>query len=322
MKTHFAKRILQMIPLFIGVALVTFLILSLVGDPFTQMLVNPRIRPADIARLKHQWGFDLPIYLRFFKWFWSMLTGNWGLSIFAGGRPVTELIGHALGWTLKFSLASFILAFVVSVPIGIYSAIRQYTVFDYIFTGFSFFGMSMPSFWFGFILLMVFGLKLHWLPIGGVMTPGMESAPFFARMLDQAKYFILPVIVLSFVEMGSWMRYTRSSMLEVVHQDYLRTARAKGLPERTVIVKHALRNALIPIVTLLGLALPGLISGAMITETVFAIPGMGRLTLSAMQSNDFPLAMACLLIESYLLIMGNLVADLLYAMVDPRIKYS
>ncbi|MGC9125018.1 MAG: ABC transporter permease, partial [Caldisericaceae bacterium] len=189
-------------------------------------------------------------------------------------------------------------------------------------TGFAFFGMSMPTFWFGFILLMIFGLRLHWLPIGGVMTPGMESAPFMARVLDQTKYFILPVIVLSLFEMGSWMRYTRSSMLEVVHQDYLRTARAKGLPERTVIVKHALRNALIPIITLLGLALPALISGAMITEQVFSIPGMGRLTLQAMLSNDFPLAMVCLLLESYLLIFGNLVADLLYAVVDPRIKYS
>lgn len=322
MRAYLTRRVLQMIPLFIGVALVTFLILSLVGDPFAQMLVNPRIRPADIARLKHQWGFDLPIYLRFFKWFWSMLTGNWGLSIFAGGRPVIELVSHAIGWTLKFSIGAFILGFVVAIPIGIYSALRQYTIFDYIFTGFSFFGMSMPTFWFGFILLMIFGLRLHWLPIGGVMTPGMESAPFFPRLFDQAKYFILPVVVLSFFGMGSWMRYTRSSMLEIVHQDYLRTARAKGLPERTVIVKHALRNALIPIITLLGLALPGLISGAMITETVFAIPGMGRLTLDAMMNNDFPLAMACLLILSYLLIIGNLVADLLYAVVDPRIRYS
>ncbi|MGC8721099.1 MAG: ABC transporter permease [Caldisericaceae bacterium] len=322
MRTYLTRRILQMIPLFIGVALVTFLVLSLVGDPFTEMLLNPHIKPADVERLRHAWGFDLPIYLRFFKWFWAMLTGNWGLSIFAGGRPVTELVGNAIGWTLKFSVASFILAFIVAVPIGIYSALRQYTIFDYVSTGFAFFGMSMPTFWFGFILLMIFGLRLHWLPIGGVMTPGMESAPFMARVLDQTKYFILPVIVLSLFEMGSWMRYTRSSMLEVVHQDYLRTARAKGLPERTVIVKHALRNALIPIITLLGLALPALISGAMITEQVFSIPGMGRLTLQAMLSNDFPLAMVCLLLESYLLIFGNLVADLLYAVVDPRIKYS
>ena len=223
---------------------------------------------------------------------------------------------------MKFSVASFVLAFIVAVPIGIYSALRQYTIFDYISTGFAFFGMSMPTFWFGFVLLMIFGLRLHWLPIGGVMTPGMEDAPFISRVLDQFKYFILPVIVLSLFEMGSWMRYTRSSMLEVVHQDYLRTARAKGLSERTVIIKHALRNALIPIITLLGVALPALISGAMITEQVFSIPGMGRLTLQAMLSNDFPLAMVCLLLESYLLIVGNLIADLLYAIVDPRIKYS
>ena len=154
------------------------------------------------------------------------------------------------------------------------------------------------------------------------MTPGMESAPFLLRLFDQMKYFILPVSVLSLFSMGSWMRYARSSMLEVVHQDYLRTARAKGLPERIVIVKHALRNALIPIITLLGLTLPGLLSGAMITETVFSIPGMGRLTLDAMLNNDYPLAMVSLLLQSSLLIIGNLVADLIYAVVDPRIRYN
>lgn len=311
-----------MIPLFLGVALVTFAVLSLVGDPFAQMLVNPRIRPEDIERLKHAWGFDLPWYLRFFKWFWSMITGNWGVSIFAGGKLVSELVRRAIMWTLRFSVASLILSFVVAVPIGIYSALHQYTLFDYTFTFFAFFGMSMPTFWFGFILMMIFGLRLGWLPIGGVMTPGIETAPFIMRFLDQAKYMILPVIVLSLFSMGSWMRYARSSMLEVIRQDYLRTARAKGLPERVVVVKHALRNALIPIVTLLGLSIPGIISGATITETVFGIPGMGRLTIDAMLSNDYPVAMVCLLLESVLLIFGNLIADLLYAVVDPRIRYS
>lgn len=311
-----------MIPLFLGVALVTFGVLSLVGDPFAQMAINPRIRPEDIARLKHAWGFDLPWYLRFFKWFWSMITGNWGVSIFAGGKPVTELVGRAITYTLRFSIASLVLAFIIGVPIGIYSALHQYTFFDYFFTFFAFFGMSMPTFWFGFILMMIFGLRLGWLPIGGVMTPGIETAPFVVRFFDQAKYMILPVIVLSLFSMASWMRYARSSMLEVIRMDYVRTARAKGLPERTVIFKHALRNALIPIVTLLGLSLPGIISGATITETVFSIPGMGRLTVDAMLSNDYPVAMVCLLLESSLLIIGNLIADLLYAVVDPRIRYS
>jgi len=155
-----------------------------------------------------------------------------------------------------------------------------------------------------------------------VMTPGIETAPFFIRFFDQAKYMVMPVIVLSLFQMGSWMRYARSSMLEVIRQDYVRTARAKGLPERSVIFKHALRNALIPIITLLGLSLPGLISGATITETIFSIPGMGRLTVSAMLSNDYPVAMVCLLLGSMLLIVGNLIADLLYAVVDPRIRYS
>lgn len=322
MRNFLIRRILQMIPLAIGVALVTFVVLNLVGDPFAQYALNPRIRPEDIARMRHAWGFDLPVHLRFFKWFWSMLTGNWGVSIFTGGRPVAELIKNALSWTLKFSVASFILSFIIAVPIGIYSALHQYSFFDYLFTGFAFFGMSMPTFWFSFILLMIFGVKLGWLPIGGVMTPGMESAPFWVRFFDQLKYFILPVVMLSLYSMGSWMRYARSSMLEVIRQDYVRTARAKGLPERIVIYKHALRNALIPIITLLGVALPGIISGAMITETVFGIPGMGRLTLNAMLNNDYPLAMIALLLQSYLLILGNLVADILYAVVDPRIKYT
>jgi len=321
-RNYVIRRILQMIPLFLGVAIVTFAVLSLVGDPFAQMAINPRIRPEDIQRLRHTWGFDLPWYLRFFKWFWSMITGNWGVSIFAGGKPVTELVGRAIAYTLRFSIASLLLSFIIAVPIGIYSALHQYTLFDYVFTFFAFFGMSMPTFWFGFILMMIFGLKLGWLPIGGVMTPGIETAPFLVRVLDQAKYMVLPVIVLSLFEMGSWMRYARSSMLEVIKQDYVRTARAKGLPERTVIFKHALRNALIPIVTLLGLSLPAIISGATITETVFSIPGMGRLTVDAMLSNDYPVAMVCLLLESTLLIIGNLIADLLYAVVDPRIRYS
>jgi peptide/nickel transport system permease protein len=311
-----------MIPLFIGVALVTFFVLSLVGDPFKEMLLNPRIKPADVERLRHAWGFDRPVYIRFFKWFWSMITGNWGVSIFAGGKPVTELIGTAINYTLRFSIASLVISFVIAVPIGIYSALHQYTFFDYFFTFIAFFGMSMPTFWFGFILMMIFGVRLGWLPIGGVMTPGIETAPFWVRFLDQLKYMILPVTVLSLFDMGSWMRYARSSMLEVIKQDYVRTARAKGLPERTVIFKHALRNALIPIITLLGLSLPAVISGATITETIFSIPGMGRLTVQAMLSNDYPVAMVCLILESTLLIIGNLIADLLYAVVDPRIRYS
>jgi len=311
-----------MIPLFIGVALVTFFVLSLVGDPFKEMLLNPRIKPEDVERLRRAWGFDRPVYIRFFKWFWSMITGNWGVSIFAGGKPVTELIGTAINYTLRFSIASLVISFVIAVPIGIYSALHQYTFFDYFFTFIAFFGMSMPTFWFGFILMMIFGVRLGWLPIGGVMTPGIETAPFWVRFLDQLKYMILPVTVLSLFDMGSWMRYARSSMLEVIKQDYVRTARAKGLPERTVIFKHALRNALIPIITLLGLSLPAVISGATITETIFSIPGMGRLTVQAMLSNDYPVAMVCLILESTLLIIGNLIADLLYAVVDPRIRYS
>ncbi len=322
MRNYIIRRTLQLIPLLLGVALISFILLSLVGDPFRQLMMDPHVRPEDIARLKHAWGFDKPVIIRFFYWLASILRGNFGISIMGAGKPVSYMVSKAIGWTLKFSIASLILAFVIGVPIGIYSALHQYSVADYIFTFFAFFGMSMPTFWFAFILMMFFGVQHHWLPIGGVMTPGMENAPFIQRVIDEAKHFILPVTVLSLFEMGSWMRYSRSSMLEVIHMDYVRTARAKGLPERTVIYKHALRNALIPIITLLGLTLPSVISGATITETVFSIPGMGRLTYVAIINNDFPVAMACLLLGSVLLILGNFIADLLYAVVDPRIKYS
>ena len=322
MRNYIIRRTLQLIPLFLGIALISFLLLSLVGDPFRQLMMDPHVRPEDIARLKHAWGFDKPVVIRFFYWLAAVLKGNFGISIMGAGKPVSYMLKHAIGWTLKFSIASLILAFVVGVPLGIYSALHQYSISDYILTFFAFFGMSMPTFWFAFILMMIFGAKLHWLPIGGVMSAGMETAPFIQRMLDEAKHFILPVIVLSLFEMGSWMRYARSSVLEVTKMDYVRTARAKGLPERAVVYKHILRNALIPIITLLGLTLPAVISGATITETVFSIPGMGRLTYIAIINNDFPVAMACLLLGSVLLILGNFIADLLYAVVDPRIKYS
>jgi len=322
MRTYVIRRILQMILLFIGISAILFLIFNAMGDPFAQLTASSIIGPEDIIRLRHQWGFDLPVYLRFFKWFLAMIRGNWGVSIFGGGRPITELIGNAISWTLKFSILAFILSVGIGIPTGIYSALHQHSIFDNIFTIFAFFGMSMPTFWFGFMLMIIFGLKLHLLPVGGVMTPGMETASFFLRILDQIKYFVLPVFVLSFNGIGSWTRYTRTSMLEVLHQDYLRTARAKGLSERVVIIKHALKNALIPIVTLLGAHLPALISGAMVTETVFSIPGMGRLTYEAMMNNDYMLAMACLLLDSIFLIIGNFIADIMYAVIDPRIKYS
>ena len=323
LRTYVIRRILIAIPTLIAISAITFTIIHLApGGPFQVFLaMNPRTPGWQIELLRKRYGLDKPILVQYIIWLKMLFSGNLGFS-FISGQPVKMMIGSRVINTLKLMITSEIIALITAIPLGVISAVKKNSIIDNFCRVTAFLGVSMPTFWFAFVLLMIFGVKLHWLPIGGVMTPGMEYAPFFARVLDQIKYFILPVVVLSLYSMGSWMRYARSSMLEVIRQDYVRTARAKGLPERVVIYRHALRNALIPIVTLLGLALPSLISGAMITETVFSIPGMGRLTLQAMLNNDYPLAMVCLLLQSYLLIFGNLVADIIYAVVDPRIKYT
>lgn len=328
MRNYLIRRTLQSIPIILGAMLVSFIILSLVSDPFAAMMENPKVKLADIERLRKAWGFDLPVYLRFFKWFGSVLTGNWGPSLLYPGYSAREIIFRALPITLQVMGLQFIFSLIVSIPLGIISAIKQYSKTDYTLTFFSFFGMSMPTFWFGLMMMLLFSVYLKrpsgasLLPPGGIITPGMESAPFLARLGDRIQYLILPVIVLSLNSIGSWVRYMRSFMLEVLHQDYLRTARAKGLPERRVIYKHALRNALIPIVTLIALSLPAIVSGASITEFVFNIPGMGQLILNAELKNDYPTAMIALTLSTVLVVIANFVADIVYSFIDPRIRYA
>ena len=221
-----------------------------------------------------------------------------------------------------------LVSLVIALPIGIISAVKQYSMTDYVVTIFSFLGMSMPSFWLGLMMMMLFSVVLKrpsgvpLLPAGGIITPGLEQAPFWVKLGDRAQYLVMPVFVLSFLSIGYYARYMRSSMLEVVRQDYIRTARAKGVPERSVINKHALRNAMIPIVTLIALSVPGIVGGAAITETIFNIPGMGSLIIQAEIKADYPTAMIGLMLSSVLVIVFNLVADIVYAWVDPRIKYS
>ena len=339
MRNFIMRRVLQLIPLFIGVSFLTFWLLTLEGDPFHQLLMNPHIKAEDVARLMHQWNWDKPFPVRYFYWVKEFITstfvprlGNgWGFSILAPGQTARALILQKIPLTLTLGISALVFAFVIALPIGIYSAIRQYSVGDNIGTFFAFFGMSMPAFWFGLVLLLLFGLKLGWLPIGGMHTDllivdgnqvDFYAAPWIMRFGDRVKHLILPVIVLSLMDVGSWMRYMRSSMLEVVHQDYIRTARAKGVSERMVLFKHALRNAMMPIVTLIGLSLPGLLAGAMITEQVFSLDGMGRLTIQAVLGNDIFVGMAIVMMDAILVMFGSLLADVLYAVVDPRIRYS
>lgn len=328
MRNYLIRRTLQLIPVILGAMLISFFILSLVGDPFAAMIEKPKIKLSDINRLRHAWGFDLPIYLRFFKWFGSVVKGDWGPSLLYPGYSAREIIFRALPITLQVMGLEFIFSLLISIPLGAISALKQYSKTDYALTFFSFFGMSMPTFWFGLMMMIVFSVwikrpsGLPFLPPGGIVTPGMESAPLLQRLADRMQYLIMPVIVLSLHSIGYWVRYMRSFMLEVLHQDYLRTARAKGAPERTVIFKHAFRNALIPIITLIALSFPGIVSGAAITEYVFNIPGMGQLVLQAELKSDYPTAMIALTLSTLLVVVANLVADIVYSIVDPRIRYS
>lgn len=328
MRDYIIRRVLGMIPLILIVMIVSFGIFSLVPNPFAALIENPRIKKSDIQRLIKAWGFDLPWYLRFFKWFSGVIRGDWGPSLLYPGSLARDIIARALPVTVRVMGITFLVSLAIALPIGIISAVKQYSMTDYIVTVISFLGMSMPTFWFGLLMMMLFSVVLKrpsgmpLLPAGGIITPGLEEAPFWAKLADRAQYLVMPVFVLAFSSVGGWARYMRSSMLEVIRQDYIRTARAKGAPEHSVINKHALRNAMIPIVTLVALSLPGIVGGAAITETIFNIPGMGRLIIAAEIKSDYPTAMIGLMLVSILVIVFNLVADIVYAWVDPRIKYS
>ena len=329
MRDYIIRRILGMIPLILIVMIVSFGIFSLVPNPFAALIENPRIKKADIQRLIKAWGFDLPWYLRFFKWFSGVVRGDWGPSLLYPGSTARDVIARALPVTVRLMGIEFLVSLAIGLPIGIISAVKQYSVTDYVVTVFSFLGMSMPSFWLGLMMMMLFSVVLKrpdgitpLLPAGGIITPGLEEASFWVKFGDRAQYLVMPVFVLSFLSIGYYARYMRSSMLEVIRQDYIRTARAKGVRERSVIYKHALRNAMIPIVTLIALSIPGIVGGAAITETIFNIPGMGQLIIQAEIKADYPTAMMSLLLSSVLVIVFNLVADIVYAWVDPRIKYS
>lgn len=333
MKNYLIRRLLELIPVLFAIAFVSFWLVSKMGDPFAALIINPHVRPEDIQRLKHIWHWDEPLVIRFIYWLKDFIypKAGWGLSILAPGRNVIEVIKSRIPITMAFSATSMILAVAISIPLGVYSALHQYSISDYALTFFAFFGMSMPTFWFGIMLMYLLAVKVHWFPAAGAHSAFLTvqglpvefgDAPKIRQFIDTAWHLALPIFVLVVFQMGAWLRYMRSSMLEVKHQDYVRTARAKGVDNRTVTYKHAFRNAIIPIITLIGLSFPGLIGGAMITETVFAIDGIGRLTFKAVMSQDVFVSMALITIFAILIVLGNFIADILYAVADPRIRYS
>lgn len=320
MATYILRRLVQTVVLLLFLSGLIFFILHLVpGGPFDLLsLSNPRITDTQIKQLEILLGLDKPIHERYFSWLWKAITGDlgssWGVSY---GQSVGELIVSRLGNTLILTGVSMAVSMAIALPVGVYSAIKQRTWIDYFVTFFSFFGISMPTFWFGVMLLILFSVRFDWFHAGGVSCAGLEN-----DFGDRLNHMVLPVVVLSMVNVAQWSRYIRSSMLDVLHQDYLRTARAKGLSERVVIVKHAVRNALIPVVTLIGLEIPLLFGGAIITEQIFAWPGMGRLYYDGVMNSDWPLVQGIMVIMASLVVLSNLLADVFYSIVDPRIKHG
>ncbi|MCL6552619.1 MAG: ABC transporter permease [Firmicutes bacterium] len=316
MQRYLVRRALVTLPILLGITVLSYVIMSLTpGDPVT-MLVNPSMSEADIEIKRRALGLDQPVYVRYVKWLGELLRGNLGYS-FSSGAPVARRIGERLGPTLLLTGTALGLSYLIAVPTGVLVAVRRYTWIDYLATFLAFLGISLPTFFLGLAGIYVFALRLRWLPTGGTMTLGGDGG-----ILDLLWHLVLPASVLAVAGAGALMRYVRSSMLDVLGQDYVRTARAKGLAEVLVLRRHALRNALIPVVTLAGLQLPALLAGAVITEQIFEWPGMGRLTIEAINQRDYPVLMGITLITALLVAAGNLLADLTYAWIDPRIHYD
>ncbi len=323
MLKYLIKRLLFMIPLILGISILTFTIIHLApGSPVDMVTsMNPDVDANAKARLYSLYGLDKPLYLQYWDWLKRIVTLNFGDS-FKDGRPVINKIAERLPPTLLLNVLSLGLIFFFALVIGVSSAVRQNTLYDKSMTVFVFLGFSIPMFWLALLMMLLFGIILGILPISGMRSVNYDMLSTAGKIWDLISHLILPVFVSAFGGLAYLSRYSRSSMLEVIRQDYIRTARAKGLPENTVIYKHALRNVLIPIVTLLGLSLPALISGSVIFETIFSWPGIGRLAYEAIMSRDYPVILGVSIIATALTLTGNLLADLTYAYIDPRVRYK
>ncbi len=314
--SYLTRRALVTIPLLLGVSLILFFVLHLApGGPTDVYADNPSVSPAALENLKRELGLDQPLPLQYVRWLGAFARGEWGFSI-RSGQPVLETALERVVPTLFLGGTSFVLALLLAIPLGVFSALRRYTASDYVFTIMSFLGISMPIFWLALMLQSLFAVQLRWLPSAGLETIGDGG------FLDRLRHIILPASLLAVVNIASWGRFVRSSMLDVLGLDYIRTARAKGLSERLVTYRHGFRNALIPVVTIIALDFAGILSGAVITETIFAWPGMGRLFIEAMNGRDYPVLMALLMIGSVALVFTNLLTDLVYSLIDPRIRYE
>ena len=311
------RRILQSVPLLIGVSVIAFALMHLApGGPLAVYTLNPTITNQDIERIKIVLGLDQPVYVQYWKWASGMFTGHWGYTFF-GGRPVLGVILERMPATFLLMGSALSVAILIGCTIGVLGAVRRYSVFDMLATSGAMVALSFPTFWFGLMAIYFFAVKLGWLPSGGMNELGEED-----NLLDTLRHLILPVMVLALVITAVWSRYTRSSFLEVLHQDFMRTAKAKGLYPGARLLRHALPNALKPLIALLGVELPALFSGALVTETIFGWPGMGRLFVDALNMKEYPILMGMIMFTALFVIVGNLIADILVALIDPRVRLA
>ena len=326
MTAYIIRRLLWMIPLLIGVSIICFGMLKRApGDPVLVLLAQSRssgkvITKDDKEALRQLYGLNKPIYQQYFDWVKLAVRGNFGNSTRVK-QPVSHVIRTRLPNTLKLTGVALVLTLLIALPLGILSAVKQYTRTDYALTLFNFAGISIPPFWLSLMLVYFFAVRLNWFPSGGINGAYVADG-FFNHLKDSFLHFVLPVISITFISTAGYMRFQRAAMLEVIRQDYIRTARAKGLSERAVIFKHAWRNALIPIITLLGYVFVTLVEGSVVVENIFSWPGMGQLAVTSLNQRDYPVVMAIVLFSATLILLGTLLSDILYAIVDPRVRYD
>jgi peptide/nickel transport system permease protein len=328
MGRYLLRRLLQALPVLLGVSVITFMLLELApGDAVTAMIAARRMENPSASTLEDEdamrklYGLDAPAYVRYVKWLTNVLQGNLGKSLLPPYVPIATRIALRLGPTLELMATAILLSTIFGIIFGVFSAVKQYSWFDYVSTFLVFLGISVPAFFAGLAAVFFISLKLHWLPTSGYSTLTLDLTGL-AKFLDHLRYLILPAGILAIESIASIMRYTRSSMLEVLRADYVTVARAKGLKENVVMLRHALRNALLPVLTIIGMRLPGLFGGAVIIETIFSWPGTGTLYMEGVQAHDYPLIMDMVLISAVLIVAANLITDVAYALVDPRVRFD
>jgi peptide/nickel transport system permease protein len=323
MKKYILKRVLLMIPVLFGITVITFAIIHLTPGGFTKanMQMDTRISPDSINKLKALYGLDQPVHVQYVKWLSRFVRLDFGES-FIDNRPVLDKVMERLPATLLLNITAMIIIFFFGILIGVTSALKRNSFYDKTMTFLTFIGYSMPAFWLALILMLVFGVNLGWFPISGITSVNFTQMGVIDKIMDVVSHMVLPVFVTAFGGLAYISRYVKSSMVETLSQQYIKAAYAKGLPENRIVFKSALKNSLLPVITLLGLSLPGLIGGSFIFETIFAWPGMGRLAYESAISFDYPVIMGVVTVAAFLTLLGNLLADVAYAMVDPRIRYK